>query len=100
MYCPVSNVSNKQLSPHLTQRAATKKFKIDECKFVKKKRKRKKIKPMQGTSFQRENRGIEAIIWIIKAQKCKPFCSTIYVLQAKIHLEFSLCVTGLPCFMN
>lgn len=55
---------------------------------------------MQGTSFQRENRGIEAIIWIIKAQKCKPFCSTIYVLQAKIHLEFSLCVTGLPCFMN
>lgn len=55
---------------------------------------------MQGTSFQRENRRIEAIIWIIKAQKCKPFCSTIYVLQAKIHLEFSLCVTGLPCFMN
>jgi hypothetical protein len=78
----------------------TNKYKIENCKCFKKKRKRKKIKPTLCTSFQRGNWRIDAIIWIITAQKCKLFCSIIYVLQAKIYLEFSLSVTVLPYFIN
>lgn len=30
----------------------------------------------------------EVIIWTIKAQKCKSFCSIIEVFQGKVYLEF------------
>lgn len=42
----------------------------------------------------------EVIIWPIKAQKCKSFCSIIEVFQGKIYLEFSLYVTAQLHFMN
>lgn len=42
----------------------------------------------------------EVIIWTIKAQKCKSFCSIIEVFQGKVYLEFFFYVPSQLYFMN
>lgn len=50
--------------------------------------KKKNIKLMLCIKVSITKWKTEVIIWTIKAQKCKSFCSIIEIFQGKVYLEF------------